>query len=321
MDDNQNNKELGLIDILQIMGQWITALVKKLTDWFLYLVFFGLKRWKIFVIVGLTAALYSFVTYRLQSTQYEANMIVRSNAVESIHLKNYLGAYSNILGNDLLGDSIVELRTGLDSVQRSLLSSVSVFYCMDNDKDGVVDEIDRAGRFKSSDDLIDSLHLCVNVRFEDVSILPLVTKSMIAYVEQIPFIVNSNTSRLSELHNRKDFINAEIQLLDTLQKRTYVGLDVANTLRVQSGNVLVDNRKVIVYKDKLDLLEMNELLQRDIEIYTDPMTIVENFVIEKRAINTLMTIVKKNIFLSLVGAYLFLFMHFLYSKEKDKYLN
>lgn len=321
MNNDQNNKELGLIDILQIMGQWIVSLIKKLADWFLFLVFFGLKRWKVLVIVGVAAGVYSFVTYKMQANQYEANMIIRSNAVESIHMKKFLDGYGNLLGNDLLGDSIIEERTGLDSLQRSLISSLSTYYCVDADKDGIVDVIDRTSRFKSSDEDIDSLNLSVSVRFKDVDVLPLLTKSFISYIENLEFVVNSNDSRLAELNTRKNFIEAEIQLLDTLQKRTYGGMDVENTLRASYGSVLVDNRKVLVYEDKIILLDMLEGLQRDINIYTEPLTIVEDFVIQKSAINSLSSIVKKNVFLSLFGAYLILFIIFLYNKEKGKYLN
>ena len=321
MDKGQENKELGLIDIMQIMGQWGVALVKTLTDWFLYLFFFGVKRWKIFVVVGLVAGIYSFVTYKIQADQYEANMIVRSNAVESIPMKNFFDAYSNVLENDLLGASIIEERTGLDSVQRSLLTSVSVFYCVDEDKDGVVDVVDRTGRFSSSDASIDSLNLCINVRFEDVSILPELVTSMVHYVETNPYVLSRNKSRLLELQKRRDFLVGEIDLLDTLQKRTYEGSDIASTLQARGSHVLVDNRKVLVYEDKLILLDLLEVIQQDLEIYSTPITVVEDFVIEKSAINRLSTIVKKNVILALVSVYFILFIFFLYNKEKDKYLN
>ncbi|MDA3853218.1 MAG: hypothetical protein PF444_03125 [Bacteroidales bacterium] len=321
MDDNQNNKELGLIDILQIMGQWLVALVKKLTDWFLYLLFFGVKRWKFFVIVGLVAGIYSVVMYKIQTSQYEANMIIRSNAVEATQMKNYLDAYANILDNDLIGDSIIQEKIGLDSLQRSLLTSVSAYYCIDEDRDGVVDEIDRAGRFKSSGDLIDSLNLSISIQFEDASIIPLVSKSIIDYISNIPYVVSNNNNRSLTLLKRRAFIKDEIALLDTLQQRTYKGLDLSKTTRVDNGALLVDNRKVIVYRDKLFLLEEADLIDKQLEVLAAPVTIVEDFDIGTTSVNSFYSIVRKNVVLALMGTYFFLFCVFLYKRVKDNYLN
>lgn len=320
MDDNQNNKELGLIDILQIIGQWIVALVMKFTNWFLFLFFFGIKRWKYFVIIGVLAGIYSVVIYRLQNSQYEANMMLRSNAIEATQMKNYLDAYASLLGNSLLDDATITEKTGLDSTQRSLMTSVSTFYCVDKDRDGVADLIDRNGRYGSSDPTIDSLNLSVNLRFEDVSLLPLVAKSLTDYISSNSYIIKCNTNRLNGLIKRRALIAGEIALLDTLQKRTYLGLDIANTLKVDNGNVMVDNRKVIVYWDKLALLEKAEEIDQQLEVLADPVTIMEDFVIAKSAINTLSSIVKKNVFLALVIGYLIFFFSYLYSIEKEKYL-
>lgn len=320
MDDNQNNKELGLIDILQIMGQWIVALVKKLTDWFLYLVFFALKRWKYFAIVGLVAGIYSVVMYKLQTSQYEANMMIRSNAIEATQMKNYLDAYANILDNDLIGDSIIQERIGLDSLQRSLLTSVSAYYCIDEDRDGVVDKVDRIGHIESSDDIIDSLNLSISIHFEDASIIPFVSKSIIDYISNIPYVVSNNRNRSLTLLKRRAFIKDEIALLDTLQQRTYKGLDLSKTTRVENGALLVDNRKVIVYRDKLFLLEEADLIDKQLEVLAAPVTIVEDFDIRAASVNSFYSIVRTNVVLALMGTYFFLFCVFLYNRVKGKYI-
>lgn len=320
MDNDQNSKEIDLIGVSQKLGQKIVEAGKKLVEWFLFLVFFGIKKWKYFAIVGVAAIIFSLINYRTQSNQYEANMVVRCNAIDAIQGKKYIDAYSNLLGNGLLGDSIIEVRTGLDSLQRDLITSFSAFYCADNDKDGIADEIDRGGRYKSSDIEIDSLNLIVSVNFKDVSVLPALQSSVKEYFESVPYIVECNKSRLLRLNKRRDLLNEEIELLDTLQKRTYVGLDIENTYRAGRGYILVDNRKVIVYEDKIELLDLLDVTQTDIDLFSDPITIVEDFVIGQTAINAFSSIVKKNVLFVFVVTYLILFLIFIYNKEKDKYL-
>ncbi len=320
MEKEQNNRELGLIDILQILGQWIVTLVKKIFDWVLYLTFFAIKRWLIFAIVIAAAILFSFINYKAQHSQYEANMIVRSNAVKAVQMKNYFEAYSSLLSNEMLPDNYITEKTGMDSLHRSMLSSVGVYACVDKDKDGIVDEVDFSNRMKGSDDAIDSLHLDIKVRFTDPSVLTSLESAIVNYVGNVAYIAQQNENRLKELQKRIDFFKAEISLLDTLQKHSYVGDNLKESTKPYYGSVLVDNRKVLVYKDKLVLLEMLETVQTDISLFAAPLTVVEDFVLSKSAVNTFSSILKKNVILAFVATYIVLMLLFIYKKEKSKYL-
>lgn len=318
--DNRENTDLGLIDIMQIMGQWMVSLVKTLADWFLRLFFFAVKRWLPLLIVACVAIGYSVISFKTQEHQYQANMIIRSNAVQSTQMKSFMQGYSTLLKNDMIDDSDLQSRTGLTAEQRSLVSSMSTFYCVDEDRDGFSDRVDFANRYDAATEGVDSLNLCVNVVFQDLAVLQNLQESIVFYMENNTYIKNRNANRLSELTKRKRFLASEISFLDSLQSSVYEGVNTSNATQAKGGYFLVDNRNVLVYEDKLILLEQLETVERDIEIHSGAITIVEDFVISQRVINSLSSILKNNVITALLVAYLAMFLVFLYNREKVKYL-
>lgn len=320
MSKDQNNKELGLIDILQIMGQWAVDAIKKVVQWGLYLFFFGIKQWKILGAVFLALVIYSYVNYKSQETQYEASMIIRSNAMHASQLKPFLDGYSNVLHNSILPDEEITKRTGMDSLSRSMLNSVTIYSCIDKDKDGVLDEVDMEAKLKPSDKEIDSLNLCIKVRFNDVEILSDVVHSVEYYLSNVAYINTLNKARLAQKDKRKEFLLYEISLLDTMQQRAYGGSEVASDL-INRGGVVIDNRRILtIYTDKADLWALYEELEKETTFFTSPTTVVEDFVIQESAVNTLSSMMKKNVVYGTILVYIFLFLFIIIRKEKDNYL-
>lgn len=317
---DKENRELGLIDILQVLGQWMVDGVKKATDWCLFLLFFGLKRWKYLLAVAIIIVGVSVFSFRTQEKQYEAAMIVRSNAMDAAQMKSYFDSYASFLSNDLLQDEDLTLRSGLDSLQRSQINSISTHYCIDNDRDGIVDEVDAHGKMKSSDAKLDSLNLCFKVRFQDYTVLAPLQKSVLKFVSEIPLVKKKNESRLRQINSRSIFLMNEIGLLDTLQHKTYNGNDIASTLNAKGSHVLVDNRKVLVYQDKVKLLEEHELLQEELDVYSSSITVVDQFVVGTAAVNSLTSILKSNLIKGLAVTYLLLFFIFIFNKVKGQYM-
>lgn len=320
MDDNQNSKELGLIDILQILGQWFVSALKKVAEWFLYLFYFGIRRWKIFAAAVLLIAVLTTISYTRQARQYEASMIIRSNALKSTQMKPFIDGYANTLQNTILSDSTITERTGLDSIQRSLIGSVTVYHCVDDNRDGIMEDVDFAQKLKLSDKKLDTLNLCVKISFEDVDVLDDVVASMTMYLNNVTYLTRMNEARLMQQKNRMRFILNEINLLDTIQQRSYADTDAASSV-INRGGVLVDNRRVMnLYEDKVDLLYLYEGLEKEVSFFAEPITIVEDFIINETAVNTLSSMLKKNLVYGLLIVYVFLFMFLVIFKERDKYL-
>lgn len=310
--DNQNNKELGLIDILQIFGQWIVSFAKKMTDWFLFLTFFGIKRWKVFAVVAAVVAVYSAISFKSQDSQYEATMMIRCNAVNAPEMKPFFDKYTNTLGNSLVPEAYVEKKIGLDKAQRELFNSISTHYCVDKNRDGIADNVDFSGKMDSSDEELDSINLCVKVNFADVTILPAISESIEKYITEVTYLKQMNIARLAQQKNRKAFLLNEIRLLDSMQLKT--------TLRASGSHVFVDNRKSLIYEDKALIMDDYEDIERILEIHNKPITIIDDFVVSQAALNTFPSIIKKNLFLGFLGAYFILFVIFIYNRVKDQYL-
>jgi len=320
MDENQNNNDLGLIDILQIMGQWVVAAFNKLVEWFLYLFYFGIKRWIILGAALLIIGVVTVISYKSQTAQYEATMMIRSNAVMASQMKPFIDNYSNLLDNKILSQESINEQTGLDRDQRAMIGDVTTYYCVDKNRDGVMESVDFAGKLKLSDENLDSLNLCVKVRFEDVEVLDEVVESLNFYLDNVPYLARMNKARLVQQASRKDFVLNEIRLLDTMQQRSFGVSDAANSL-TRNGGVLVDNRKVLsIYEDKVQLWDQCEKLDKEIDFYTTPITVVEDFVIRESAINSLSTMLKTNLIYGFIIVYAFLFLFVFIYKEKDKYL-
>ena len=320
MEEQQNNKELGLIDILQVFGQWIVAGLKKLVEWCMFLLFFAFKQWKILTAAILALGIYSLVTYKRQDAQFEANMIVRCNAMETSQMKSFFDNYSALLSNDIISERTIKEKTSLTPEQRKNIKQVDTYFCIDDDRDGVMDEIDRGHKIRSSAENLDSLNLCVQVLFADLTVLDDVKRSLAYYLEHTPYVVKMNEARLRQQAKRRDFILHEIGLLDTIQKRAYGESDEASSM-MRSGGVIVDNRRVLsIYEDKEVLWSLCEVLEEELKTFGEPITIVEDFVVQQQATNTLMSILKKNVIFGSLVIYLLLLLWRYIRNEKDKYI-
>ena len=321
MGEQQNNRELGLIDILQIFGQWIVAGLKKLVEWGMFLLFFAFKQWKILAVAVLAIGIYTVVAFKSQDAQYEARMIVRSNALETTQMKSFFDNFAVLVNNDMLSEEKIKEKTGLNEVQCEDVVSVNTYFCIDNDRDGVMDEVDVAHKLKSSDDKLDSLNLCVKVVFANVDVLDEVKESLIYYLNTTPYVIKMNEARLAQQTKRRLFILNEIGMLDTIQKRAYGESEEASSL-IRRGGVVVDNRRVLeIYEDKDILWERYEIIEKELNAFVDPITVVEDFVIQQRAVNTLSSMLKKNVVLGGFAIYMLLLLALYIRREKDKYIS
>ena len=320
MNEPQNNKELGLIDILQIIGQWIINGVKKLISYALYLFFFGLKQWKILSTALLLVIIFTIICYYTQNSNYEANMLIRSNSMATAQMKPFIDNYSNLIGNKLLSNEEITKSTTLDSITRNDIISVSAFFCIDDDRDGIVDEVDKSNKIKPSAENLDSLNLCVRVLFQDVNVLPKVKKSLLYYINNEDYIKKVNIARIEQQNKKKEFILDEIKILDAMQQKSYGAADITNDL-INKGSVLVDNRRVLdLYHDKVALWKLYESIEKEVNYFSEPITVVEDFVVKKTAINTLPTLLKRNLVYSFFVVYVLLLLFVYIRKEKNKYM-
>jgi len=321
MSKDQNNRELGLIDILQIMGHWCVNGVKKAVHGALYLFFFGIKQWKILGAILLALVIFSYVQYKGQETQYEASLMLRSNAVHASQMKSFLESYNNLLHNKVMDEKEVDDKTGLDAASRAQLNSLMVYQCIDENRDGIMDDVDWGDKLKASDERMDSLNLCLKVRFNDISVLDKLMPSIQHYLAQVPYVQKMNEVRLAQQAKRRDFILNEIRLLDTMQQKSYGEANVASDM-IRRGAVLVDNRDMLnLYEDKVTLWSWYENLQKEITYFKDPTTLVEDFTIQQSPINTLASVMKKNVVLGFIIAYVLLLLVIAIWKQKDQYLS
>ena len=156
---DQNNKELGLVDILQIFGQWIVSALKTMVEWGMYLLFFAFKQWKILLAAVVAIAIFTVVSYKMQDTQYEANMIVRCNAMETTQMKSFFDNYSSLLHNNILSEERINRKTGLTQEQCEEILSINTDFCIDDDRDGVMDKVDQGEKLKYHNENLYSLNI------------------------------------------------------------------------------------------------------------------------------------------------------------------
>ncbi len=318
-DLNNNNRELGLIDIIETFGQWIVNGFKRIISFFLYTLFFAIKKWIPISVVLVIVAIATFINFKAQKSQYEAKMLIRSNSMPTAQMKPLLDNYSNLLNNNILTNEEIISKTNLNKEIRNNIISVKTFYCIDDNRDGIMDRVDN-GRIKKSDKNLDSLNLCVKVIFNDTKMLKEVKHSINYYLNNIDFVKKSNEARLDQQARRKDFILKEIKLLDTVQLNSYGAADAASSASRQGG-VLVDNRDVLeIYTDKVKLLKIHEDLEKEITIFKEPITLIEDFVITKSAINTLGSMMIKNLIYAFLSVLIALLLFVSIRKQKDKYM-
>ena len=314
-----NHDEIDLLTLFVKLGEFIKKAVLGLINILGSVLIFLLQKWYYFAIAIILTVLTALVLNNLSEPFYYSELTMRSNATRNQPIMSSLdklGKYALAQNYQALSK---ELKLSVEDA--SAIKDLGTYWYYDIGGDGILDGIDKEKRYLSDTSVvtIDSVFI-VHTLIYDPDILEKLEESLVNYLKENPFYEAINKQRLSDLEARINQTQYEIEKLDSLQRREY--FTDPDQLRQKEGQVVFTSEKTVrtYHNDMFRLLNLKQDYERDLNIYSEVVTIVEGFKIPANSDASTLKYAKKLIWyylgLVLVIAVLVTFRKKIWIREK-----
>jgi len=292
MQDGNQEKRNDEIDLIEVFGKFKDWAIRQF-NWTLTLIgdlvrFIYRKKWylALFILIG---TLISIGLYKTEDRYYSSQCTIKNNAYDNTVLKGYLAQLNDYLE---VQDS-VKFAHCLNTFpeQANKIREINIRFVIDKNNDGVPDYIDYTEEDSTAFKFRMSGRLAVQViSLEDFD-LNIIRQGLIHFVDQNPLFIKQNTIRLRQQNELISFYQEEIKTLDSLQNKEY--FKEAN--KTDKGQIVFLNEQQpqMFYKNKLDIKEKIQNIQRNQELYSAPLMIIQDFTPWIQPENSLSYYVKK----------------------------
>lgn len=291
MTTERKNDEIDLIEVFQNIGQGI----KNLFNWFLNLLYrivlFFIRRAILIGIIIIIFVAFGFYQYKTSDRYYSSSLEAYSNAMASLDMINYINNINELfMENNYKG---LEQKLGIDSVELEKVKNVKAYKAIDLNKDGIPDLIDYDEKYQSSDSTISRSRFVVKVEVYDETVFPTIQESILHYIDNNNYIKELNTIRKKQLQQLIVKLDNEISSLDSLKKTEYFKKD--ENLKTQQGQLLVMNEKTtqLYHPQIISLYKEKQGLEQQLELRTEPITIIQDFSALSTIENNLFSYIKR----------------------------
>jgi len=290
--NTQNQGEIDLVYLFVKLGEFIKKSVLSLITLLGSVLVFLLQKWYYFVIAIILAALSALILKKVSDPFYQTDLTLRSNATHNQPIMSNLER----LGDYAVAKNFTALSKELDlSIEdASAIKTLKTFWFYDLGNDGLIDGMDMEGKFLSDTSIV-KIDSVFSVRAEVYSsdVLEQLEEGLVYYLENNQFLKTLNKQRLSDLKEQLDQINYEIEKLDSLQKREYY--TNPDELRQKEGQIVFTTENVVrmYHPQILQLLRMKQECERDLNIYSDVVTVLESFIVPSEPVKEVVDFAKR----------------------------
>jgi len=276
MNTEKRNDEIDLIEVFQKMGQGIANLFNKLINFLYHVILFFIRRAVLITIVLIIGISIGFMRYKTTPRYYSSSLEAYSNAMSSIDMISYINNIHELFIEN--NDENLKSKLNIEPADLDKIKDVKAFKAIDLNKDGITDIIDYDDKYQTSDSTISRSRFVIKVEVYDQSVFPQIQNSIIQYIGQNKYINELNTIRKKQLEELIVKLDTEISILDSLKKTEYFNKN-DEKLKTQSGQLLVMNEQPtqLYHPQIIDLYKEKQNLEQQLELRTDPITIIQDF--------------------------------------------
>jgi hypothetical protein len=263
------NNEIDLMDVLLRLGRG----VKKA---FVAASVFLIKKslWLIgFVLIGGSVAL---LFYGTAHRQYTSVMVAQTNAWPNSYAVDYINQLENS------SDSLIYAKVlNIPPSAAKRITSMKAFFGIDTDRDGNADYMDvtNSSRFGLKDTTKRRVPkiLYIQAMVSDPSVFPLISEGVTTALKNNPHFMERNKVRITHLEATIAELETQYLRLDSLARFEYFNNERI-TLRT-SGQMLVLNERErrLYHPDLLDIQNRLSGHKGELALYSDPITIIQDF--------------------------------------------
>jgi hypothetical protein len=279
-----NNKtdqqeEIDLLGLFRVLGRSIrNFFLGILRTILLFIVFLYKKAFYVaaFFILGV---LVGWGVSKMARPYYASDMVVRTNAIKASDIISYVDRLHNLVHKKNYHE-LGNLLSTADSVA-FMVKNIQAFWFIDVNNDGIPEYIDYDEKYNPRDTTVTRLDDRVDIRVEvfDPHAFEYIREGVYTYFKKNPYINQLNNIRKIQACEIIKNIDIQINKLDSLEDYEYFKKQKDLIPRNRAGQIVVLNeQKVQLYHPYILSLQKQKLeLEKEISVYPDPITVIEDF--------------------------------------------
>ena len=255
-----------------------------------------------------------FLYFAKFSTEvYESNMKVKANAISNQAAISYINKLSEL--TEAINKQELMKQLGIDSVTASKISNIGAFWYIDLDGDGIGNYIDIQNEyFKAPEDSISSRitkYFSIRIEYTEGINVSSLSQNIIEYVNKNPYFVKANEIRKKQILETYNITKIEQKKLDTTRVKYNQAVFENRVLpEIQKGQLVFlngDPSKVqevkLYYPEIFSLEEKAQKLTKSLELTPEIITIIENFTLSNKPVQSFFRYTKYSILLLFLGIF------------------
>ena len=276
-----HNDEIDLIELFHKLGQKTIGLFRWLTRSMLLIIVFFIRNFYIiigFIIIG---GFIGYGMFKLSKEYYSSDMVIRTNTLPPADFIAYVNTIHELTKDAASAKDFSTLSRTLqidDTVTRKI-KDIQAYYIIDMRKRNGGYLVDYGRKFDLQKDTLSRLSNRVEVRVEvyNNEIFEYVKKGLYNYFNSNSYINQLNNNRMTQLRELISKTRAQINKLDSLEDVQYFQKNIMP--QYKSGQIVFLNQPEVklLHPDLIDLFKQKQSYQKELEIYKDPITIIEDF--------------------------------------------
>jgi hypothetical protein len=303
--ENQEKKELDLLDIFRMIFKYIRLFFYKLIDLCIWVLRFIFKEKWILLIAILLGVSFSFYKSRPDNLQYKGDVELRFYMYDAYFYKdmiNMLTAYCQDKDRKSLAEVL-----NLSYEEAVSIGGINAYFYIDMMSDGTPDKVDYRGEFKNTDTINTRMRdrLLIEVITKNMSLFPVLLLKLDSFLTDNPVIKVENAVRLKHIDENIVAIDNEIVMLDSLRKIEYFKKDAEKKNIIDKAILLNEKERKLYHNDILTLENSRQRLQWEKEVNSSNIRFFNNFKVEPKPINRLTRSLKKYVPISFALGFVF----------------
>ena len=285
---NVNNDEIDIFEFVNRIGavlrKWANAIGRAI----LISVVFLVKRWiplSLTIIVGLVI---SYVLKELSPSVYTSDIVFRNNTVDNEQIIAYINRLKDVTEKN---KSIFSETLGISKETSNNIISIGAFWIIDLNRDSIPDYVDYTNKHNVHDSINVRMkdRFNIQVKIKSTQDLSKVRDGLIHYINSNQFFQEKNKIRLYQLSESIKRMDIDLSRIDSLQKVKY--FEETRQRATQSSNQIVlnqtQNYTQLLLKEIQDLMKEKQLLEIEQNIYSQIVTVLNDFTIPVKRTNNL----------------------------------
>ncbi len=290
-NQNRQNDEIDLLELFNKTGKGIKRFLINIWDIFFKVTVFFIKKSPyliLFIILGFLVALLKFKT---SDRYYSSDMILRSNSTSNADMIahiNELHFYGVENNNQALAQSL-----DLDSTEVENLVDIEAFWIIDRNRDGIPDLVDEKNKYDQDTSVTHmASRFDVRVKTLQPQSLDKVKDGILYHINANQFFEKNNRIRLIQLRERITKTATELSELDSLQNYKY--FEERQKGKFSEGQMVFLNEPEtkLYHGSVFELYGSKQSLDRELDIYSDIVTVLDDFTPPAQPENSYLSIAK-----------------------------